>query len=304
MINNNVFIATMPRSGSTLLGMVLEQHPLIYHAGETFFWGRLDINTTRCSCGNMPCQTLSRVKGNIKFEEELNILFKTCSMFSRPSDQKDVYANLSIQDFNEQYDQNEWSKLENYLNISCEVLGKMSNIFREIVAKKIIIDNTKVIQIGQRLLNCHDWKVILLTRDVRGVASSNKNLALRKNREIMLESRFPYYIQFARHAINLLKTRHKNLMWVKYEDVCHNPKKIFSDICNFIGIEYSDEMLNFRKNKGHAIMGNRMRFEDNDKFTEDLSWESRLSLEEKQIICNNKELVKLYKILGYNLGGM
>lgn len=37
MTNSNVFIATMPRSGSTLLGMVLEQHPSIYHSGELFF---------------------------------------------------------------------------------------------------------------------------------------------------------------------------------------------------------------------------------------------------------------------------
>lgn len=301
MTNNNVFIATMPRSGSTLLGMILEQHPLIYHSGETFFWGRLDVNTTKCSCGNMPCQTLSKIKENFKSEEELAILFKTCSMLSRPSDQKDVYANLSIQGFNEQYDQNEWSKLENYLNISCKVLEEMSDIFRKIIAKKIIIDNTKVIQIGQRLLNCYGWKVILLTRDVRGVANSNKNLALRKSREIMLESRVPYYIQFSRYAIELLKTGHKNLMQVKYEDICHNPKKIFSEICDFLGVEYFDEMLNFRKNKGHTIMGNRMRFDDNDKFIQDLSWRVQLSTEEKQIICNNKELVSLYKILGYNL---
>lgn len=299
--NNNVFIATMPRSGATLLGMVLDQHPSIYHSGETFFWGRLDIETTKCSCGNMPCQTLSKINEKIKFGNELDILFKTCSMLSRPSDQKDTYANLSIQDFNEQYDNNEWSKLENYLKTSCEVLGEMSDLFRDVIGKKIIIDNTKVIQIGHNLLNYYDWKVILLTRDVRGVASSNKNLALRKNRGITVESRLPYYIQFAHHAINLLETKHKNLMSVKYEDICHNPQKTISKICNFLGVEYFDEMLNFRNNKGHTIMGNRMRFDNNNKLTEDLSWQNRLSEEEKQIICNNEELCSLYKILGYDL---
>jgi len=79
--------------------MILDQHPEIYHSGETFFWGRLDIKNTKCSCGNMPCQTLVKIKENINFNDELDILFKTCSMLSRPSAQKESYVNMSIQDF-------------------------------------------------------------------------------------------------------------------------------------------------------------------------------------------------------------
>lgn len=291
----------MPRSGSTLLGMILDQHPQIYHAGETFFWGKLDIKTTKCSCGNVPCQTLSKIRKNIKFPHELDTLFKTCSMLSRPIDQKDAYANLSIQDFNEQYDHDEWLKLKDYLSVSCKVISKMSDVFRNVIGKKIVVDNTKVIQMGHELLNHYDWKVILLTRDVRGIASSNKNLAIRKNRNITIESRLPYYVQFAHHAINILEENHKNLLWVKYEDICHDPQKIISQICNFIGVTYSDEMLNFRNHKGHSIMGNRMRFESNDQFTEDLSWQSRLSFDEKQIIYKHEELCDLYKKLGYDI---
>jgi hypothetical protein len=44
-MNTNVYVATLPRSGSTLLGMMINQHHLCFNMGESFFWGKF-IPTT------------------------------------------------------------------------------------------------------------------------------------------------------------------------------------------------------------------------------------------------------------------
>lgn len=60
-------------------------------------------------------------------------------------------------------------------------------------------------------------------------------------------------------------------------------------------------MLHFKKDRGHYLMGNRMRFDNQDKVREDLGWISGLTNDEKLLLTNNKLLVQLYKNFGYAL---
>ena len=60
-------------------------------------------------------------------------------------------------------------------------------------------------------------------------------------------------------------------------------------------------MLQYRQNKGHILMANRMRFDEGENIKEDVSWRSSLSKNELGVICNNKKLINAYSKLGYNI---
>jgi hypothetical protein len=135
----NTFIATLPRSGSTLLGMILDQHSIVYHAGETFFWGRLSPHNLQCSCGYCPCPILMGIYDAIRgYGRELEILFKTCSMLSRPARSDTSYVNFSVAGFNDAYPDEDWLKLHKYIDISCNTLEMLFSIFRKILNRDII----------------------------------------------------------------------------------------------------------------------------------------------------------------------
>jgi hypothetical protein len=72
-------------------------------------------------------------------------------------------------------------------------------------------------------------------------------------------------------------------------------------LCGFLGITYQEAMLKFKGNKGHILMGNRMRFDDNQTIAEDLSWHVRLTTEEQSLISNHRPLRALYETLGYQM---
>lgn len=44
-------IATLPRSGYTLLGMMLGNHSSICHIGESSYCGKVSPDDVMCSCG-------------------------------------------------------------------------------------------------------------------------------------------------------------------------------------------------------------------------------------------------------------
>ena len=56
--NSNVFIASLPRSGSTLLGMILNQHNDCFYTGESFYWKKLNPKNEVCTCGVKGCNFL------------------------------------------------------------------------------------------------------------------------------------------------------------------------------------------------------------------------------------------------------
>ena len=60
-------------------------------------------------------------------------------------------------------------------------------------------------------------------------------------------------------------------------------------------------MLEFKEDRGHTLMGNRMRFDDNQEIKEDLGWTSGLAEEEIRILCDDGELVSLFGQFGYEI---
>lgn len=297
MKNLNVYIATLPRSGSTLLGMMLGQHYKIFHIGESSYWGKLNPYNVKCSCGKTGCDFLMNVYSAIKNKPEVAAIYFACSIIDRIEEPEKVYHPLSLPD-NESSIINP-KQINVYLEQSVIGLEVLSNIFRCLNRRPIIVDNTKTIYIAEQLLYRQGWKIILLTRDPRGIAYSNKQAGIRKNVPRSVETKISIFVNFAKKALNLLNSN--VVLHIKYEDLCFNSKSALNKVCNFLDVDFTESMLNFRHDKGHTLMGNRMRFNETDIVVEDLGWIKGLSIKEIGIIEKNYEMRLLFERLGYQL---
>jgi len=285
-MKKNVYIATLPRSGSTLLGMMLNQHSRCFNMGESFFWKKFVPQKVRCSCGDTNCFLLNMVFDKISNVSEIMNFFGTCQELDKlPENRGEVVLS---------------EDLKQRIEESCVGLNILSSVFRELTLKDIIIDTSTNIRIARGLISEKDWKIVLLTRDPRGVLYSYKKANDRHQCPGPLGRKINIFKDFAKNALYLISK--SDVIFVKYEDLCRFPEKELKRISLFLGISFEKSMLDFKKDTGHTVMGNRMRFDNNNmKIKEDLSWISGLTKNEKELLTNNNELTALWEKLGYRL---
>ncbi|MGK7897112.1 MAG: sulfotransferase [Xenococcus sp. (in: cyanobacteria)] len=135
-------------------------------------------------------------------------------------------------------------------------------------------------------------KVIHLVRDGRGACNS-----FRKNYGSFNKGMFNW-IKLNIGAL-ALKPIFKDEDWleVKYEDFAQYPSDQMSRICDFIGVDYEMQMLNFRDHFCIALGGNLVRFRQDKKIYLDERWKEELSKSER--IKFNIVAGWLNKIYGY-----
>lgn len=300
-VETNIYIATLPRSGSTLLGMILGSHPEIFHMGESSYWGKLNPNDIVCSCGRKGCSVLLEVNSQVASNDDVKSIYQACSMIDRVEEPNKQYHSLSLPDDSQKQDFS-LDDLEGFLLASCLGLEKLSRTFRQVTGKRVMVDNTKAIRMAEKLLGRPSWKIILLLRDPRGMAFSNKKSGERKGVSRPISSKIPVYKDFAKRAIKLLNEQ-SPILYLRYEEICQDPSASIKKVCAFIEVGYADSMLKFKEDRGHTLMGNRMRLDNNQVIKEDLEWKTGLTREEKLALSEDRELVSLFGNLGYKICG-
>jgi len=125
-------------------------------------------------------------------------------------------------------------------------------------------------------------KIIHLVRDGRAFCNSFlKNKGLSRNCIPIAIKVWKKYIK----KVDVLKGRlpHVHLLEVRYNDLCSSPETELKRICEFLGIQYEDSILQFDKRDMH-ILGNRMRFSYSGDIREDNSWKEKLGKEDLSLI--------------------
>lgn len=293
-MGKNIFIATLPRSGSTLLGLMLGAHSEVCHIGESAYWLKLDVHATKCCCGTIGCQSLIKVSGIISsFPDEIMSVHSACGMIDFEEEPNKIRHSLSLS-----------AKITNpnmyasILQSCCSGLGKIADAFRTMSGKKIIVENSKYISIAEVLLEkTNNWKSILLVRDPRGIASCNKEAGERKGIPRPVKDKIDLFVSFAARAVALIQRN--DILLVRYEDLCRNTHATLQSICKFIGIQFESKILEFKKYKGHLLMGNHMMYDTNQVIEEDLRWRYLLSPEEK-ILFGRNDIMQNYACFGYD----
>lgn len=283
----NIYIASLPRSGSTLLGMILNQGKQCAYIGESFYWKKLNPKNQICTCGNLGCKILLKAYKEIKKNKDIlritDVLNKLDGILQKAGNNSGLFQK----------------RYEEEINISCLGLEKEAEIFRKILNKKIIINSSSNIIIGKKLAEKFDWKVIVLIRDPRGVISSIKEAAVRHGIKIKNDIWINYVSDFIQRAWKF--RGNKNVLIIKYEELCHAPNNEVKKICKFLGITYNQKILKYRQDKGHIFMANRMRFGKSEIIKEDKGWIKKLSESEKLKIIHDNKIIKGYDRFGYKL---
>jgi len=293
----NVFIAALPRSGSTLLGMMLSNHSTIFHVGEFSYWGKLSPADTFCSCGVKGCSILLRAHNELSASREVQAIYEVCSALDIMEEPNKQYHSLSLPDPKAPIVMTR-AELSKRMLHCCVGLEKIADVFRDITGKRIVVDNTKNISIAEFLVKRKGWRIIIMTRDLRGIANSNKNAGLRKAVARPLEMKIPVFRNFAKRALTLLPRG--NVLLLRYEDLCLKPTEKLKDVCAFVDADFEESLLYFKRDRGHVLMGNRMRFDNNEIVAEDLAWTAGLNDEELFLLRSDRELAELYEQFGYS----
>lgn len=91
-------------------------------------------------------------------------------------------------------------------------------------------------------------KYILLVRDYR-----DRMVSLRKSKfSNQIANNLVKGIAWNKRNLQLFKmSSQENTMLIKYEDLVRNPEKTITNICNFIGVSFEPQMINFHQKETH-----------------------------------------------------
>lgn len=284
-----VFIAGANYSGSTLLAMLLGSHPQIECLGQLYaVSGDVDSGNI-CQCGNtlFNCKFWSKVLVETGYWDTNGRRLLPISTEVRRGAIRGKFFGLVMP--------RSPSHLDVYQNFNQVLLSAASKSS----GREILIDSSKIPHRLHWLLETgatekHEVHVIHLIRNGFGVANSYKrrrygvlrgSLAWRSRNDqvFKLLSRYP--------TIRSLR--------VRYEDICNRPHEALTDVCDFIGVPFTPEMLKFRTRIQHQVGGNPIRHGGSEVIRLDEHWRHNLNKCDRWIfktVAGNTQ-----KRLGYDL---
>ncbi|MFL9978017.1 sulfotransferase family protein [Paraburkholderia graminis] len=132
------------------------------------------------------------------------------------------------------------------------VYGRIArNLGKRICGDKTPDDMLSIRKLEQVGLLDSDVKFVHIVRDVRGVMSSLKNVSWAPEG---IEEYFPRLWNYTNlHLHNRMQGR-SNYLFVRYEDLITDPRKILSQTTDFLGLSFEDMMLD--NNKRAPILRN------------------------------------------------
>jgi hypothetical protein len=149
---------------------------------------------------------------------------------------------------------------------------------RELLSTEAVVDSSKsyLKAIGLYLQKPAEVRVILLTRDGRGVLYSN----IKRNRP-RDESVADWMNQYTR-ALPLFKrhVRSEHMLHVQYEALTADAAGEMARVCRFLGLEFEPAMLDFTAVIHHSTHGNDMRLQRSSSIRADNQWKERLSADD------------------------
>lgn len=289
---NLIYIASIGRSGSTLLESMLGAHSQISTMGELHIWPHeIRQNGVRpCSCGAyvQNCPFWSEVRRRVDpLEQESPRLdfFRekhNAGRTLRAKRLKEFRSGHTVSPRNrasiDTYGRNNLQIFEAFMDVSEEMMG---------ARPKWIVDASKD---PYRLLwlyrsGLFNIKVVHLVKNPRAFIYSvtkdliHGNSGLKAHRRLYYTARqsIAWSIQnqlFSKIGEKLLDP--SDYLLVRYETLASEPEATFEKVCRMIGCEYEEEAVEeFRRGSVHTIAGNPMRYETRG-IQLDERWKTRL----------------------------
>ncbi|VUX54870.1 Sulfotransferase family protein [uncultured Woeseiaceae bacterium] len=284
-IENPVFICGHRRSGTTLLSCLLDNHPdlLVYPGESGFFYGYYPVYESR----------------NYTKEEKIDQVIQFCIQ-----NIKDILSSLPLtsqNDLNISFDslENIFSELVTRTNFTPkEVLTSLIEAFhisyRYPKEPKMWVEKTTSSEIyAAEILNWYpNAKIIHVLRDPRDTWASLKSgwdarfkdyndSPSRLMHSLIERGKFGFELA----GKNLERFGEDRYKIIRYENLVDDIKAVMCDICEFMGITYSDVVLNptvFGKDWGGNNYGSH-KYSNASAYNSG-RWRERITTEEARLI--------------------
>ncbi len=237
--NRFIFVVGSPRSGTTMLGLILGRHPLVHIFDELHFFDKAYSHSHRT-------QILT-----YKEARKLLSIFldyeKDPTLMRRGRMDNKLYAGPLIE------------KMDPARLYAIEIYKEFLKVNTLENNKLIPLEHTPayIYHIDEILYQIPDSKIVYIIRDPRDVLLSRKNrwkLRFQKYASIHSQEAIRSWVHYHPLSTSRLwyaaaKTarayeNHPNVHTVRYEDILDSPETKISEICRFVEIDYYQQMLN------------------------------------------------------------
>jgi hypothetical protein len=287
-----VFICSAGHSGSTLLDLLLGSHPEAVSLGEITQLPKNWALNTSCSCGAAvrDCIVWRQVIGKLALQPGLEKIARNPYTLHLGLFQAETVVDRSHQTFlRTVYRRLVYAGAFAYWRWHAQPLATLTTPLRrgaankwllfqavaDTVERSILIDSSKHYLEALALYESapRRTKVLLLARDGRAVFYSGRKRGFPRRSALNAWRRT--YVR----GLPLLQSRvaPEDLLQVRYEDLVTDSARELHRICEFIGIPYAAEMLDFRSHVHHVANGNDMRLRSTAKIEADTAWKRALS---------------------------
>jgi hypothetical protein len=311
-----VFVASTPRSGSTLVDRLVSNNNAAVTLGELKNLEKyLNLSpggagSTRdwvCRCGNrlQDCpfwsEVISRYESNTgqdpkKMKTEVPtigrknaaFLFAQIGSLLAPS----AYLNEVNRRFYDTVDSERATR-------NCfETIGAV----KELTGKTTAIDSSKraeqLYSLKKHLPKDFEIKVIHIVRDGRAVANSVRKRCLEAGVKASFNRAVLSWVIENAMIHNLRPMFKKNeFVRIRYEDLCSDTERTIVTICNELELEYDPLMKEIGESEKHNIGGTPRAFDEKTEIRLDRSWGKELSTVEKRMFQVTAGLFNKY--MGY-----
>ena len=268
------------RSGSTLLNIMLDNHPAIIGTGEMTFLARSSLRGDFCSCGRP---------------------LRECSFWKRVQDEwlrrtgmESMREYLSLQRSFERYRRLPLIYLQSIRPSSgfqryCDCTRQLFEVIQEVSGATFIADSSKhpARVLALSAVPGIDLRVVFLVRDLRGYAWSMKK-AFDKDRRAGLNRtikpmpiwRTALQWQITNLISEWVLKRVERWTVIRYEDLIHVTEQAFFQIGSLMGLDLSllvEAIIGGRELEiEHIAAGNRLRMQKAIVLRRDEGWRSQM----------------------------
>jgi hypothetical protein len=152
----------------------------------------------------------------------------------------------------------------------------ISQVWRGIAGARILVDSSKdYVRMRERYSAAAPGrtKVVYLFRDGRGVAWS----AVKHARAPIAQAARDWAKTQRRIGVMLRGVRPEDRREVRYEELCADPRGVLRPLCAWLGLEYTDALLELAPREHHTIAGNKIRLQRGMAVVADEAWRRKLS---------------------------
>lgn len=331
-----VYVAGRGHSGTTLLGVLLGNHPAVCSVGELMYMALQCFRDETaqwpglCGCGERPfdCEFWGPVIADVQRTYGIDLRRAPFSWRISDAGLEGEYGGKSMLQVPVSWGRNKlWRALRKMQYTKSGFASKVASLYqpqkkwvehRSFLASRIAAASgcRAIVDISKDYLDMRDLydfavlptKVIFITRDCRANVWSQVRLYHERHGEgnasavqdVIVKSAKDW-VRVNRHNMNALRgVPEADRIHVRYEDICRNPKDSMTTLFRFVGLEYGDEVLAFGDKVQHTIAGNHIRFAGETKrIREDLTWKDNLSARDLETV--GQICAQLASELGYDL---